>query len=60
VNQVVPNHSLAMLACLFRYGRLSYHGGFVNVATGRVSCLPIIPVRSGQAGHQRRSTLAAA
>jgi PRTRC genetic system ThiF family protein len=44
VNQVLANHSLAMLARLFRYGRLSYHGGFVNVATGRVNSLP---VRSG-------------
>lgn len=41
VNQVLANHSLAMLARLFRYGRLSYHGGFVNVATGRVSCLAV-------------------
>lgn len=60
VNQVLANHSLAMLARLFRYGWLSYHGGFVNVATGRVTCLPIIPVCSGQAEHPRRGSLAAA
>jgi PRTRC genetic system ThiF family protein len=60
VNQVLANHSLAMLARLFRYGRLSYHGGFVNVATGRVSCLPINPARTGQTRHQRPGPLAAA
>ena len=46
MNQVLANHSLAMLARLFRYGRLKYHGGFVNLVTGRVSSLPIIPVRN--------------
>ena len=56
VNQVLANHSLAMLARLFRYGRLSYHGGFVNVATGRVSCLPIVPLRYKQAERCKRST----
>ena len=60
VNQVLANHSLAMLARLFRYGRLSYHGGFVNVATCRVSCLPIIPVRSTRTKQLRQHSIAAA
>jgi PRTRC genetic system ThiF family protein len=39
INQTLAFHALAMLARLFRHGRLSYHGGFVNLATGRVACL---------------------
>jgi len=60
VNQVLANHSLAMLARLFRYGRLSYHGGFVNLATGRVSCLPFVRARNRCAEQPRRSSMAAA
>jgi hypothetical protein len=33
-----------MLARLFRYGRLSYHGGFTNLRTGRTTPLPVDPV----------------
>jgi hypothetical protein len=33
-----------MLARLFRYGRLSYHGGFVNLRTGRTTSLPVDPL----------------
>jgi hypothetical protein len=35
--------ALAMLARLFRYGRLSYHGGFVNLQTGRAAPIPVNP-----------------
>lgn len=41
VNQTLAYQSLAMVARLFRYGRLSYHGGFVNLATGRMVSLPV-------------------
>jgi hypothetical protein len=41
VNQTLAYQALAMLARLFRYGRLSYHGGFINLATGRVAPLPV-------------------
>ncbi len=34
INQSLANLALAMLARLFRHGRLSYHGGFVNLAVG--------------------------
>ena len=37
INQTLAYQALAMLARLFRYGRLSYHGGFINLATGRMS-----------------------
>ena len=41
VNQTLAYQALAMLARLFRYGRLSYHGGFVNLRTGRTTSLPV-------------------
>ncbi len=44
VNQTLANQALAMLARLFRYGTIPYHGGFANFATGRTSSLPVDPV----------------
>ena len=44
MNQTLPYHALPMLAQLFRYGRLSYHGGFVNLRAGRATALPVDPV----------------
>jgi PRTRC genetic system ThiF family protein len=41
VNQTVAYQALAMLAQLFRYGQLSNHGGFINLATGCMSALRI-------------------
>jgi len=32
-----------MLAQLFRYGRLAYHGAFFNANTGQMSALPVDP-----------------
>jgi len=43
INQTTPARALAMLAQLFRYGRLTYHGGFFNARTGQMSSLPIDP-----------------
>ena len=43
VNSVLAHHALALLARLFRYGEISYHGGFVNLATGATSVLRIDP-----------------
>ena len=43
INSTVANHVLALLARLFRYGRSPYHGGFVNLATGRVTPLSVDP-----------------
>jgi PRTRC genetic system ThiF family protein len=42
VNQTLAYQALAMLARLFRYGRLSHHGGFINLATGRM-----VPISTG-------------
>jgi len=41
VNSTLAQHSLALLARLFRYGTLCYHGGFINLSTGIGSRLPI-------------------
>src|SRR5579859_1743623 len=35
VNGVLAQHALALLAQLFRYGQISHHGGFVDVANSR-------------------------
>jgi PRTRC genetic system ThiF family protein len=43
VNQTLANLALGMMARLFRYGRLSYHGGFLNFVTGRLASLPVDP-----------------
>jgi hypothetical protein len=43
INGTIANHVLALLGRLFRHGRISYHGGFVNLATGRVTPLPVDP-----------------
>jgi PRTRC genetic system ThiF family protein len=43
VNQTLAYQALAMLGRLFRFGRLSYHGGFVNLQTGRTAPIPIDP-----------------
>ena len=45
INQALAYQALAMLARLFRYGRTSCHGGFISLATGRMSP---IGLRSGK------------
>ena len=41
INSTLAQHGLALLARLFRYGEISYHGGFISLATGVSSRLPI-------------------
>jgi PRTRC genetic system ThiF family protein len=43
INQTLAASALAMLARLFRYGRLCHHGGFFNAGTGQITCLPVDP-----------------
>lgn len=43
VNRTIAGHALALLARLFRYGEISHHGGFVNLATGRMVPIPVSP-----------------
>lgn len=53
INQTLACHALAMLTRLFRYGELTYHGGFVNLATGKMAPLPVAAKR--QMDGKRRS-----
>ncbi len=39
INQVLAYQALAMLARLFRHGEIGYHGGFVDLKTGRMAPL---------------------
>jgi PRTRC genetic system ThiF family protein len=39
INQTLAYHALAMLARLFRHGKLKYQGGFINLANGRMAPL---------------------
>jgi PRTRC genetic system ThiF family protein len=41
INSTLAQHALALLARLFRYGEISYHGGFINLPTGTNSVLTI-------------------
>ena len=43
INQTLAASALAMLAQLFRYGKLSHHGAFFNAKTGKMSALPVDP-----------------
>ena len=43
VNQILAYQALGMLARFFRHGKLTYHGAFANLATGRVCSLPVDP-----------------
>ena len=45
INSTIANHVLALLARLFRHGRIAYHGGFVNLATGQRDAI------GGGSGH---------
>ncbi|HLH36229.1 MAG TPA: PRTRC system ThiF family protein [Alloacidobacterium sp.] len=43
INQTLAASALAMLAQLFRYGKLQHHGAFFNARTGQMCALPIDP-----------------
>ena len=43
INSTLAQHALALLARLFRYGEISYHGGFINLATGATSVIRVDP-----------------
>jgi PRTRC genetic system ThiF family protein len=43
INQTLASSALAILARLFRFGKLNHHGAFFNAETGRMSALPIDP-----------------
>jgi PRTRC genetic system ThiF family protein len=43
INQTLASSALAMLARLFRYGKLTHHGAFFNAKTGQMCALPVDP-----------------
>jgi PRTRC genetic system ThiF family protein len=43
INQTLASSALAMLAQLFRYGKIAHHGAFFNAKTGQMSALPVDP-----------------
>lgn len=43
VNQTLAQHALALLGRLFRYGAISYHGGFVSLTSGVCAPMRIEP-----------------
>jgi len=43
VNSTLAQHALALLARLFRYGNITYHGGFINLSTGATGRLSVDP-----------------
>lgn len=45
VNHTLAYQALAMLTRLFRHGELDHHGGFMNLASGRMAPLPVRPVK---------------
>jgi PRTRC genetic system ThiF family protein len=45
INQTLAYHALAMLARLFRHGQIAFHGGFINLATGKMAPLSLDPKR---------------
>ncbi len=56
INQTLASSALAMLAQLFRYGRLRHHGAFFNAKTGQMSALPVDPqLWSKTRKHSKRS-----
>lgn len=60
INQTLASSALAMLAQLFRYGKLTYHGGFFNARTGQMSALPVDPIlwkRARRRAHPARQVL---
>jgi PRTRC genetic system ThiF family protein len=52
VNQAVVTPALQLLWQIFRFGRISWHGAFVNLATGRTTPLPIDPEAWARFGHR--------
>jgi PRTRC genetic system ThiF family protein len=63
INQTLAASALAMLAQLFRYGKISHHGAFFNARTGQMCALPVDPSlwtktrRRSQRAHTSSKTL---
>ena len=60
INQTLAASALAMLARLFRYGRIVYHGGFYNAEKGRMTGLAIDPAAWRKARRRQQRAQQAA
>jgi PRTRC genetic system ThiF family protein len=60
VNTALAQHALALLARLFRYGEITYHGAFIDVAAARCVPLPIDPKLWRRVCRQQRRAARAA
>jgi len=56
INQTLAMSALAMLAQLFRYGKLTHHGAFFNAKTGQMSALPVDPALWSKTRQRTRGT----
>jgi PRTRC genetic system ThiF family protein len=56
INQTLAASALAMLAQLFRYGKIGHHGAFFNAKTGQMCALPIDPELWREAGRRTKPT----
>lgn len=54
INQAVSTLALELLWRLFRFGRIEWHGAFVNLASGRVQPLPVDPDIWARMGVKRK------
>jgi PRTRC genetic system ThiF family protein len=54
INQTLAASALAMLAQLFRHRCLTYHGGFFNARTGKMSSMPVDPAIWAKARRRAR------
>jgi hypothetical protein len=50
----VVTQALAILWTLFRFGRITWHGAFVNLRTGRTQPLPVDPAAWARLGYPRK------
>jgi hypothetical protein len=55
INQTLASSALAMLARLFRHGKLRHHGGFFNAATGNMTAIPIDPALWRRTRRRKRA-----
>jgi PRTRC genetic system ThiF family protein len=56
INQTLASSALAMMAQLFRYGKLTHHGAFFNARTGQMCALPVDPALWSKTKRRTRRT----
>lgn len=51
INQLVVTQALQLLWQIFRYGRTTWHGSFINATSGRIAPLPVDPQAWARLGY---------